>query len=169
MDPLSALSVASAVVTFVDFGSKLLSHSRQVYKRATGETREEASLSEIADDLKIFGETIQNELSALRRSQQASTAEEDALAQICQECIEAHKELNAATKKLQTISNGNLERLNFKHELDTAANQFARALQELKFDIILWKGRLDSLRKRLTTAILAVLWLVFQLAAAGLL
>jgi hypothetical protein len=36
MDPLTALSVAACVVQFVDYGTKLLSKGRELYKSADG-------------------------------------------------------------------------------------------------------------------------------------
>lgn len=36
MDPLSALSVAAAVVQFVDYGTRLVSKTRELYKSTQG-------------------------------------------------------------------------------------------------------------------------------------
>ena len=47
MEPLSALSVAAAVVQFVDFGSSLVSKSREIYKSSQGASIGQAE-SEIA-------------------------------------------------------------------------------------------------------------------------
>lgn len=49
LDPLTALSLASAVVQLVDFGARLLDDSSQLYYK--GRTLELASLKTITDDL----------------------------------------------------------------------------------------------------------------------
>ncbi|KAI0156101.1 hypothetical protein BJ166DRAFT_500102 [Pestalotiopsis sp. NC0098] len=108
MDPLSALSIASAVVAFVDLGSNLLSASRRVYKKASGETREEASLQHVANDLAVFSQAIEHELSALQNSQSTS-ATGKALGQICRECVEAQQELVIAIGKVQASSPKDLD------------------------------------------------------------
>lgn len=173
MDPLSALSIASAVVAFVDLASNLLSVSRRVYKKASGETRERASLQDVANDLAVFSEAIEHELSALQSSQSTSTTGK-ALGQICRECVEAQQELTIAIGKVQASSPKYLnserhQRRDKRGEFEDIlkVNNFAKALSEIKFDVKFWKSRLDSLRERMTTAILAVLWSVSWLAMAG--
>lgn len=174
MDPLSALSIASAVVAFVDLGSNLLSASRRVYKKASGETREEASLQHVANDLAVFSQAIEHELSALQNSQSTS-ATGKALGQICRECVEAQQELVIAIGKVQASSPKDLDSERNQRKEKKAqsedrlvVNRLAKALSEIKFDVKFWKSRLDSLRERMTTAILAVLWSVPWLVMAGL-
>ncbi|KAI1866443.1 hypothetical protein JX265_007744 [Neoarthrinium moseri] len=158
MDPLSALSAASAVVAFVDFGAKLLSRTRQLYKTASGETRENANLSIISDDLRILSDNIGAELSGLRELLPAAGTSESMLAGICQECIDAHRELSAATNKLRLTNNADKIGFSFKPEKDVPVNMFSKALMELQFDVDLWRRRLDDLRARMTTALLGVIW-----------
>jgi hypothetical protein len=51
MDPLSALSVAAAVVQFVDFGTRVLSDARHIYESSSGQTSMNLELSTVANDL----------------------------------------------------------------------------------------------------------------------
>jgi hypothetical protein len=51
MDPLSALSVAAAVVQFVGFGTRVLSNARHIYESSSGQTSTNLELSTVANDL----------------------------------------------------------------------------------------------------------------------
>ena len=51
MEALTALSVASSVIQFVDFGCKLLSQSRQLYKSAEGILTENVDIEILTQDL----------------------------------------------------------------------------------------------------------------------
>ena len=51
MDPLSALSVASSVIEYVDFAFKLMSGSRELYNSADGSSSVNSDLEFIAKDL----------------------------------------------------------------------------------------------------------------------
>jgi hypothetical protein len=52
LDPLSALSVAGTIVQFVEFGSKLLSQGRELYKlRSKGQLMVDAELGLVTNDL----------------------------------------------------------------------------------------------------------------------
>ncbi len=59
LDPLTALSIASSIVQFVDYGSKLLSKSYELYESADGTTIGNAELEVIAKDLQDLNEWIQ--------------------------------------------------------------------------------------------------------------
>jgi glutamate/tyrosine decarboxylase-like PLP-dependent enzyme len=51
MDPLTALSLAGTVIQFVDFGSKLLAGTYELYKSNTGDLEPNAVLYLVACDL----------------------------------------------------------------------------------------------------------------------
>ena len=51
MEPLSAVSIAAAVVQFVDFGTRLLSTSVEIYKSPSGQTAEEVEVTTVLGDL----------------------------------------------------------------------------------------------------------------------
>jgi hypothetical protein len=54
MDPLSILSLAGNIVQFVDFGHKLLSDSRQLYKSSTGTLETHVQLELVTSDLQAL-------------------------------------------------------------------------------------------------------------------
>jgi hypothetical protein len=51
LDPLSALSIAGNIVQFIDFGSKLLNSSREVYHSAEGLSSNHQHLEQITQSL----------------------------------------------------------------------------------------------------------------------
>ncbi|KAH6632215.1 hypothetical protein F5144DRAFT_245063 [Chaetomium tenue] len=51
MEPVSAVGVAAAALQFLDFGSRLLSTSRQIYRSPSGRTAKQVTLSTITNDL----------------------------------------------------------------------------------------------------------------------
>lgn len=52
MDPVSALSLASAITTFINFGTKLTRGTLEIYKSASGSTIGNAHLRGITQDLR---------------------------------------------------------------------------------------------------------------------
>jgi hypothetical protein len=52
LDALTALSVASSIVQFVDFGAKLLSDTRELYKSSDGCLIEHGEVAKVTTDLK---------------------------------------------------------------------------------------------------------------------
>ncbi|KAI1394304.1 uncharacterized protein F4822DRAFT_424781 [Hypoxylon trugodes] len=66
MDPISALSVASAVIAFVDFSWKIVTGAAEIYRSVEGTTNENARLEDIVQDL----ETISKRLSSSPREEE---------------------------------------------------------------------------------------------------
>lgn len=58
MEPLSALSVATAVVQFVDFSANLLSTSKEIFKSPRGMTKKNANTEEIYASLKDLSDRL---------------------------------------------------------------------------------------------------------------
>ena len=54
LDPLAALSIASAVIQIVDFGCKLVSETQQIYRSASGATKHNVTRQEITEDIEIL-------------------------------------------------------------------------------------------------------------------
>jgi hypothetical protein len=103
MDPLSALSVAAAVVQFVDYGTKIVSKGRELYKSADGALSENIKLDTTATRLPSLSSTFED---SLRRNQfglsQGPLYKNDhALQEICKECIELSNQLAVRLEKLE--------------------------------------------------------------------
>ncbi|KAE8441140.1 hypothetical protein EG329_005823 [Mollisiaceae sp. DMI_Dod_QoI] len=54
MDPVTCLGIVSAVVQFVDFGTKLVSEGKELYRSANGASKENIELEKIAADLSLM-------------------------------------------------------------------------------------------------------------------
>jgi hypothetical protein len=74
LDPFSALGVAANVVQFIDFGSKLISESHEIYKSATGTSTGMVELEMIYVDLNKFTKNLQ-----LPNNSSSQTPEEESL------------------------------------------------------------------------------------------
>jgi hypothetical protein len=58
MDPLSALSVAAAVVQFADYGTGLLRTGRALYKSINGALSENIDLEAASDRIRLLGSNV---------------------------------------------------------------------------------------------------------------
>jgi hypothetical protein len=63
MDPLSALSLAAAVAQFIDFGSELVCHTKEIVK--SGSSVNVQHLSRVASDLVEINSSIKKQLQPM--------------------------------------------------------------------------------------------------------
>jgi len=56
MDPVSTLSLAAAIVQFVDFGCRVLDKSQEIYKSASGNLAENIETQSVTEQLKTLTE-----------------------------------------------------------------------------------------------------------------
>ncbi|OCK82825.1 hypothetical protein K432DRAFT_423847 [Lepidopterella palustris CBS 459.81] len=139
VDPISALGVASAVVTFVDFTSKLISRSRPDGSKIAAKP----DLALITKDLKDISDKLHDSLS-----QDSSDRDNDkGLRQICFECSNDASLLSNALDRLRT---------NSKHR---KWSSFRLALESIwaEKEIGELKERLDGFRQQLIIHILVSL------------
>jgi len=109
MDPLSALSLAGTVVQFVDFGSKLLSESFELYKSSRGTLEANEQLELVTGDLQsviaklrmtsnIVSEEPSEPSEPLTEKDQR---QEDSFQKICEEAMQIAEELLNRLKALK--------------------------------------------------------------------
>ncbi|KAL8842262.1 MAG: hypothetical protein Q9170_000588 [Blastenia crenularia] len=82
LDPLTAISLASAIVQFVDFSIKIVSQIQEIYQSASGATRENVTISEITEDIKVLNHNIWSNTNPLQL--QASEMALQRLAESCE-------------------------------------------------------------------------------------
>lgn len=104
MDPLNALSLAGTLIQFVDFGSKLFSGAKSLYKSANGALAVNDELELIASD----SNAVLSKLQAYARSPNDSVVESDAVAQVAQDdfqnvCDEAARVAAEVLERLQSL------------------------------------------------------------------
>lgn len=143
IDPLSAVGLASSIVQFVDFGSKLLLEGYNVYKSEQGASKE---------SLEIEGATIRlqelsQRLSAPRRG--ATSKDEAALYELAVDCRALTQELLNMLEELKVTGSGPLR------SWETVSKTIRR---HFKADVIeRLQRRLDKARGAIGLHLLAIL------------
>ncbi len=105
LDPFTALSLASCIVQFVDFGSKLLSASGELHRSAEGALVENVELEVIAKDVI----QLNNMLAISARSPTDTrqlTKDEEALRKLAESCKLVANELLLVLELLRLQSPG---------------------------------------------------------------
>ncbi|KAH8660654.1 hypothetical protein BGZ60DRAFT_530669 [Tricladium varicosporioides] len=100
MDPLTILGISAAVVQFVDFGTKLLSHATGAYKSATGKESTNAALSTVSEDIQLLCGEVDKKLAVFAATVPSGSLDEVYL-RLCSQCGDIARELNNAISKLQ--------------------------------------------------------------------
>jgi hypothetical protein len=147
MDPFSALSIATAVIQVVDFSSKVISKSREIYLSADGTTEEVSLLQDATTNL----EELLNDLGSTGIHEKSTGARRkgpDA------QLIRLARESHMAATSLRTT----LDRV--KYNTDGKERrvfvQGLRSVMEHK-NISTLTVRLDEIRKQVDTTLLVSL------------
>lgn len=108
MEALTALSVATSIIQFVDFGSKLLSNSRKLYKSAGGGLSPNIDVETLTNDVVTLVQGLRRKLpehrppSTSNSSTSARSLEDsDALDELCRRSLEIAEELQRRLDKLK--------------------------------------------------------------------
>jgi hypothetical protein len=150
MDPLSALSVAAAVVQFIDVGGKLVDTYFEVRSTAKGQPTQVVSLA----------------ASAASLSSAASTAKEkvERLGSTYPRHAESLLRLTAEIASVEEKVKAGMERLTVKPKkyLPTFASSAAVAVKTVwsQGELDLWKGQLDGLHDQVIMIVLMCVWYV---------
>jgi len=150
MDPLSALSIASSVIQFVDFGCKLVSHSRQLYKSLDGVLSDKIIVEALAHDLESLSMNLRNSLrenQSVGPTKQVYSEDDAALDELCRRCHGIAEKLLSKLDKLKvqgTSSHRNWEsfkkalRSSWSHEeIDSLAAQLQEVRSEIEFRVLI--------------------------------
>ncbi|KAH7146154.1 hypothetical protein EDB81DRAFT_947194 [Dactylonectria macrodidyma] len=127
MDPISALGLASNIIQFIDFSSRLIKTAAEIRRSASGTTGE-------LEDVVAIGEDLQILLRGLRTPRMPASAPEDAqrLAILANNCGSVCMELDALVKHIKRKGS------------TPGARSFRAAWRVMK-----QSGKLTSLEKRL--------------------
>lgn len=126
MDALAGIGLASSIISFVDFGSKLLSKAREIAISADGALSENLDLELVTEDLRNLSDNLRDG-SGLR------SLSEQKLVHLRRGCVEVADQLIDA-----------LDRLKIKQD-KTPFKSFQQAIK------ILWKKeKLEELTQRLS-------------------
>ena len=100
VEGLAALSLASSVIQFVDFTSKLISKSKEYYNSSAGALEENISLQDASDRFRSLARGLEQSSNRFSSSKTLNR-EEEALRQVVQECQELARELRGALERLK--------------------------------------------------------------------
>jgi len=146
------------VVQFIDFGARLLTQTRDIYRSPSGHTHEAVKLSVVASDLTQLVHNIELQSASLPRSGRGTSNE--ILLRICAECQDVSLSLQRAIGELRIHEHDTpAASTGFGAKFDRGFQSFAAALREIwsSNDIHILQVRLAELRSQLTAASLALL------------
>ena len=95
MDPLTAIGLASNILSFVDFSAKVVSSAIDIYVSPSGLTQENCSSEAIVAEMRHFASKLQPPDDA------RLTGEEKALCRLAKECDDLAKQIIALIEKLR--------------------------------------------------------------------
>jgi len=101
MDPLSCLSIATGIITFVDFGAKLISLYVEIRE---SEHARPAALSTLESESRELSDNATLARDKVTSLQARYPRQSDSLARLAAECTQAEKELRSLTDSL-TVTN----------------------------------------------------------------
>lgn len=140
MDPVTAIGLASAIITFVEFSWGLVQGAGDIYRSPTGSTQENASISTIIADLQEVAGNINTDIKGHGKH-------EEALVSLAKGCGDLSKELLQVLGKLKTKSHS-------KREILKATLRSMRKERE----IASIEKRLGEYRSEIVVRLNMVLW-----------
>ena len=144
LDPLSALSLAAAIVQFVDYSTKIVLGAAEIHASATGSLTKHVDLSSITTDLSGISDNL-----VIDDQDQSKTYSKDerALSGLATQCRDV------ANKLLTTLEDLNVKGPHKKWKSVRQALLSVWRESEIR-DI---RKRLDTFRNQLTTRLVATL------------
>jgi len=104
MDPLTALSLASAVVQFVDFGISILKAGNEVYRRLDGCSIRNAAIEDVTTDLQELMDRLK--VQPPKSSGTPLTPAQASLNCLVQRCSDTAQELLGRLKEVKANGRG---------------------------------------------------------------
>jgi hypothetical protein len=147
MDPLTALSVASTIVQFVDFGTKLLFHSNELYKSSMGTLHSNNELELVTTDLRGLVTKLRQSCRSESDVQVSSSDDEQrrGFEKLYNEVVKLAKDLVERLKKLKVKDGRHRMWQSLKQAVETAWSE--KKIAKMKV-------RLSSFRDALETRVL---------------
>jgi len=150
MDPLTSLSVAGTIVRFVDFGTKLLSQSYELYKSRSGKLAADEELELVTADLcglvsKIRHANISRPSEMLGPETEDIQKHQAMFGQICNKAMQVAQELltklgelrikETKNRKLETLHQV-LKRVWSKDDINTLLDRLQNLSEAFKTEVI---------------------------------
>ena len=145
MEAFSALSLASAVIQFVDFGASLLGESHEIHQSAVGASKDHVAMEEIYENLSRLIDKLA--VSSQMIGYECSK-EDEALAVLATSCRGVAHEFLAIVQKLKVQGDSHRKWKSFLQALRTVWK---------KQDIKTLRKRLDGFSSQLTVQLAAII------------
>jgi hypothetical protein len=142
MDPFSALSVATSVVQFVDFGSKLVSRAIEIHQSHENIPDDLADASKLSEKMSVVSEQLEGSMNTIPR--RTLEPHEQELLDMCKQCQDISQQLISVINKLKRSANSN--------KWDSLRTAFRSIMSQPK--ILALQSKLDSFRQQLMLNIL---------------
>ncbi|PMD31786.1 hypothetical protein L207DRAFT_500844 [Hyaloscypha variabilis F] len=139
MDPITAIGLASSIVSFIDFSWSLLTGAKELYESGRRRTKENARISSIVDDLHEYA-------LDLTVGGEGASKHEKALRSLANDCCALSEELVGILQKLEMKRNSRWQSLKKSWEAMRKADNIA-----------LLESRLGKYRAQMNTRLLALL------------
>ncbi|KAK4163739.1 hypothetical protein QBC43DRAFT_319118 [Cladorrhinum sp. PSN259] len=147
MEPLSALSVAAAVIQFVDFGSRMLSEARGIYVGKISSLDQE--LLSICNNFAELSDEVESKSRVLQTRPAGSS--QDTFLRLCQECKHTSSELQGVISNLRAKK---------QHAAGRAGDTLVALMATIWSDsqIKKTKQKLEEIRGHMMMAALVHIW-----------
>jgi len=153
MDPVGALSIAAAVVAFLDFGGKVASTYFELNDATNGQSLDVARLASSAKDLTSIATGA---LKSLKELELEFPQYANPLEHLVTECRDVEGKLSAALQKLTVDPDARLSR-----KVKKASIAFRSVWSRKEHDEL--GKRLDRLRSQVAMIVLMCVWYVSPL------
>ncbi|KAI1110172.1 hypothetical protein F5Y14DRAFT_429919 [Nemania sp. NC0429] len=151
MDPLTAVSLAAAVVQFTDYGVRLLTDTLRVYKSASGIVPEVVELKTVVDDMRQLSQSIREKSDQLASTRTRTHNSKQKLLQLCRRCQELSDELADIVGRLQTRGT---------KSLNLAIESFVVAIRKVQSEdsIKTLRHKISEVREQIMMVMMVILW-----------
>ncbi|KAH9204764.1 hypothetical protein DL95DRAFT_494636 [Leptodontidium sp. 2 PMI_412] len=161
MDPLTAISLASSIVQFIDYSTKLIHGAKEIYCSVTGATEENYRLENVTAEMQTLS------MKLLPRQDAQQTEDEQALSRLAAECKILSDQILALLKSIKpkdfnskrqsvwaALKSNQLElQLNFLmrwSETKTKLEELAKIANEETIRLDVLQGHVRQLRRGVT-------------------
>ena len=138
MDPISALGLAGNIIQFIDFGCKLFSKTKAIYK--DGSLTESIDMQVVTDDLRQYSEKLRQGLQSSGTQQLGFSEDEKALLSMCDGCLQVAGEIDKALQALKLQSKPGKCK-SFRHAIKSVWSD--KRLAELKRRLDMYSEQMD--------------------------
>lgn len=106
MEPLSALSIAASVIQFVDFSSKFISETVEIYKSSQKTTKWSSDIQNLTQKFQDLALNLEKSLTEGELQDQEPSANEVALLELCSNCKEVSQQFVDTLREIQRTGKG---------------------------------------------------------------